>query len=150
MKRPHLIRIGALGLAAIALLLANVLVASADPLTVTFTVNSTGQVNRIGQVTVGGTLSCDVPGSNAYINGQVTQLSGRAQLSGGFYFNGTCGPTPTPWTATLRADNGIFTGGNAKLTINYVQACGFNGYFYECTSASGLPSTISIKLKGSP
>ena len=148
MKRPHLIRISAVGLTAIALLLANVLIASANPLTFTFTVNSTDQVNRIGQVTVGGTTSCDVPGSFANIYGQVTQLSGRAQLSGSFYVNGTCGPTPTPWTATLRADNGIFTGGPAKLTIYSASACGFDGYFYTCSYASGLPSTTSIKLQG--
>jgi hypothetical protein len=148
MKRPHLIRIGALGLAAIAILLANVLIASANPLTFNFAVNNSGLVNRIGQVTVGGTMSCDVPGSNASIYGQVTQLSGRAQLSGSFYVNGTCGPTPTKWSATLRADNGIFTGGPAKVTIYYAYACGFNGYFYECSYASGLPSTTSIRLKG--
>jgi len=80
----------------------------------------------------------------------VTQLSGRAQLSGSFYANATCGPTPTHWSATLRADNGIFTGGPAKETINYAYACGFNGYFYDCTSASGVPSTTSIRLMGGP
>jgi hypothetical protein len=150
MKRPHLVRIGILGLAALALLLTNVLIASANPLTFTFTVDSTGQVNRIGQVTVGGTMACDVPGSNANIYGQVTQLSGRAQMSGNFSFYGTCGPTPTRWSATLRADNGIFTGGPAKETIYSAAACGWNGYFYDCSYASGLPSTTSLMLKGGP
>jgi len=148
MKRAQLKRISVLGLAVIGIMLANVLIASANPLNVTLTVNSTGQVNRIGQVTVGGTLTCDIPGSSANFSGQVTQLSGRAQMSGSFYINTTCGPTPTAWTATLRADNGIFTGGTAKVTILYGYACGYNGYYYDCTNVPGLPATTSIKLKG--
>jgi hypothetical protein len=153
MKRSHLIRIGALGLAAIAILLANILLASANPvltasaspLTFTFTVDNTGKVNRIGFVTVGGTMSCDVPGAFAFVSGQVMQLSGRAQLSGSFSFYGaTCGPTPTPWSATLRADNGIFTGGPANVSFS-AQACVFNGYFEDCSFTSG---TQSIKLVG--
>jgi hypothetical protein len=148
MQKPHVKKFGVLGIAVIAIMLANVLIASASPVNATFSVDSTGQVNRIGQVTVGGTLSCDIPGSSANFSGQVTQLSGRAQLSGSFYIYTTCGPTPTHWTATLRADNGIFTGGPAKVNISYGSVCGFNGYYYDCSPLPGLPSTTSIKLKG--
>ena len=148
MQKPHLKRIGVIGLAAIVIMLANVLIASANPVNASLTVNSTGQVNRIGQVTIGGTISCDIPGSTIQFNGQVTQLSGRAQMGGSFGAGSTCGPTPTAWSATLRADNGIFTGGNAKVNISYAYVCGFNGYYYDCSPLPGFPATTNIKLKG--
>jgi hypothetical protein len=148
MKRPSFKRIGIFGLAVTVMMLANVLIASANPLNATLSVDRSGRVNRIGQATVGGTVTCDIPGSTMQFSGQLTQLSGRAQMSGNFYVNATCGPTPTPWSVTLRADNGIYTGGTAKVTINYGYACGYNGYYYECTNVPGLPATTSIKLKG--
>jgi hypothetical protein len=150
MNSKHRILVGAILAAAITLVLANVLIASASPLTFTLTFDRTGMVDQTGRATIGGTVTCDLPGSTAYLNGQLTQLQGGAQLSGSFYVTGApCGPTPTRWKATLQAVNGIFTAGTATVTVNYAYACGFSGYIYECTNSSPPPATF-IRLRSGP
>jgi hypothetical protein len=148
MFKHKMVKVGVISVVIMALVLANALIASANPLTITLTLNPVGTVNRIGQVTLTGTISCSRPTSYSNLNGQMTQLIARALLSGSFYAYPVCGPTPTPWSATFRADNGIFSGGQAKVTYLSAYACVFVDYYYDCGYTS-LPSTL-VRLKGSP
>ena len=67
MQRPQVKKFGVLGIAVIAIMLVNVLIASANSVNATLSVDPNGHVNRIGQATVGGMASCDIPGSNLQV-----------------------------------------------------------------------------------
>jgi hypothetical protein len=91
-----------------------------DWLPMTFGINAstTGQVDRSGNVTISGTVSCsrDVAVS---ANGRLTQLfANRVTISGTFSVGVNCTAPQSPWSAVVVGDNGKFAAGNATLTVN--------------------------------
>lgn len=110
-----------------------------SPLTLEISANQTGTVDRSGNVTVSGTVSCsrDVP---VYMSGTVKQLfAGRVTISGSFSIQVNCVAPQSTWSAVVVGDNGKFAAGSAMLTVNAY------GCELSCHAAS---VSQSIRLSG--
>ena len=112
---------------------------TAQPLpTLSVTVNRTGKVDKFGNATVSGTLTC-TNASAVQIQTSLTQNVGRFQIQGaGFSGLDSCTGSAEPWSAVVAPSNGKFAGGkSANLTF----AFGCGNFF----CASNFAST-TVKL----
>jgi hypothetical protein len=139
MTQQKKIRAGLVALAVMAVVLANVLIASANPGSFTFSASAFGRVDSTGQATVIGQVTCETPGSVATIYGLMTQSNQQTNASGSFVTSAPCGPTATTWTASFRSVTGPFTTGHASLSVNAF-ACHFDGYIFRCSSTVTINS----------
>jgi|GEM_PF-6007788 hypothetical protein len=149
MNRYKIFNFGVVALAVIALLLTNVFIARASAPTIQLTLDPTGTVDRFGNVTLTGTVTCNIqPDFMMGGSGELRQFVGRTTLLQGTFFPGVqqCGMTTTPWSATVMATNGRFGGGQAQASVSITACVGDPMFGMECSTAS-VPLT-PIKLKG--
>jgi hypothetical protein len=72
-------------------------------------------VDRVGVVTISGTVTCDQV-ANAYISGSLVQRFQRTLAQGYVNAYASCGPEPTTWTTQLASyTQTIFSSGKATL-----------------------------------
>ena len=71
-------------------------------------------IAKTGLVTVTGTITCSQP-AEGFLDVIIRQRAGRAFIDGESFSEVTCGPTPTPWSASTTGFNGIFKAGNASV-----------------------------------
>jgi hypothetical protein len=107
-------------------------------LNLALTINSSGSVNaKTGEATISGTVSCAEPASGI-LDGFIRQRIGKAILTGFFFTFFECDGV-TPWQVQVRADNGLFTGGQVQVDV---AALAFDR---DATEAS---ATVRLKGKG--
>jgi Family of unknown function (DUF6299) len=88
------------------------------PLEVSLTIDSTGKIDRTGQVTISGTISCSRAADFAEVDLQVSQSVGRLRIHGFAFASAECDTGPTAWTASLMGENGTFAGGKVAVEAN--------------------------------
>jgi hypothetical protein len=105
-------------------------------LNLALTINPSGSVNaKTGEATIRGTVSCAEPASGI-MDGSVQQRIGRTLITGFFFTEFECDGV-TPWQVQVRADNGLFTGGQVQVSV---AALAFDR---DATQASA-----TVRLKG--
>lgn len=110
------------------------------PLTIDLTINPTGSVDRIGDVTVSGTVACS-RFAHAYVYGEVKQVVGRTSVIYGSFSAGFTCDGVTSWQATAVAQGGKFAGGSAKVSA---YASGYDPEFGDGASDQGS-AIISLR-----
>jgi hypothetical protein len=110
------------------------------PLEISLTVDPTGKVNqKTGEATISGTVSCNHAADSGDVEVSLRESLGRFTIHGFGVAGPSCGPTPTPWFATVVGDNGKFGPGKATADVSAF-ACDFIG----CADAS---VTASVRLR---
>ena len=83
------------------------------PLAFSLTIDKTAVIDRSGQVTVSGTVSCSRP-LPVDVSGSLKQLfANRVTISGTFSTHFDCAAPQTRWSVATHGDNGNFAAGNA-------------------------------------
>jgi hypothetical protein len=107
-------------------------------LNLALTINPSGSVDaKTGVATISGTVSCAEPASG-FLDGRVQQRIGRTLITAFFFTEFECDGV-TPWQVQVRADNGLFTGGQVQVSV---AALAFDR---DATEAS---ATVRLKGKG--
>ena len=92
------------------------------PFEVTLSLGMTGVFDpRTGSATIGGTVTCTEP-ARVDVSGQLRQKFLRRIIRGDFFISVDC-DGETPWSATVRSDQGAFGGGYAELLAS-ASGCG--------------------------
>ena len=86
-------------------------------LTVTATIDRGGSFDHAGNVTITGTVTCNLPADVELFDG-VTQRVGRVLLNANGYTDIAC-DGPTRYALTAQPYNGIFRGGTATVQLNF-------------------------------
>jgi hypothetical protein len=110
------------------------------PLTFTLTIDQTAAINRLGLVTVTGTVSCSrsLP---VDVSGSLKQLfANRVTISGTFSVHLDCNAPQTRWSALTSGDNGKFAAGSATESVTAY------GCELSCHSSSGT-QTVRLSAK---
>jgi hypothetical protein len=122
------------------------------PFTLDVSIEPAGLViNRTGEAYVQGSFACS-RASQVIIAGRVRQRLGRAIVSAFFQIEKECDGS-TGWSALLRSDSGLFTGGKVDVEVS-VDAIDFQtgGLFHASASeevhlrgAKSLPASLTAK-----
>lgn len=114
-----------------------------------FTVNvslASVTLDKLGVITVTGTLTCSEPAEGAWVEAYVAQPVGRQKMIYGYGFDyelGACDVTPLPFEFTTVPENGKFAPGKAYVTL-YAGACVDPSDWEGCSSDA---LTKALKLK---
>ncbi|PXW84730.1 hypothetical protein C8R34_12423 [Nitrosomonas sp. Nm84] len=113
-----------------------------QPVTVDFSIDPIGSLDRVGNVTIRGIVNCSAP---LFINvsGELKQNTGRVFILG---FLGTafmCNGSNTPWEAIVIPENGRFAGGPTKAFANIFAVDPNTGEFIQSSASA------TVKLKRS-
>jgi hypothetical protein len=93
------------------------------PFEVTLNLDATGVFDpRTGSATIGGTVTCTEPAS-VDVQGQLRQKFGRRTIIRGDFFTSVNCDGETPWSATVRSDQGAFGRGYAEILAS-ASGCG--------------------------
>jgi len=84
-------------------------------LQITATVDPTGTFDHAGNVTITGTLTCNLP-ADVFLDAFATQRAGRAILNAEGFGDVPCDGT-VPYSLTLNPFNGIFRGGTVSVEL---------------------------------
>ncbi|MDQ1509297.1 MAG: hypothetical protein QOG50_1141 [Actinomycetota bacterium] len=108
-------------------------------LEITATINSAGSFDRSGNVTITGTITCNIP-ADVEIYDSIIQRSGRLLLHADGYSDISCDGA-TRYSLTATPYDGIFKGGNASVQLNFDSFSGRRGVFGTVNA--------TVKLHGS-
>ena len=86
-------------------------------LQITATVDPSGSFDHAGNVTITGTLTCNLP-ADVSLNAFATQRAGRAILTAEGFGEVPCDGT-VPYSLTLNPFNGIFRGGSVSVELDF-------------------------------
>jgi hypothetical protein len=96
-------------------------------LQITATIDPTGSFDKAGNVTVTGTVSCNMP-ADILADVTATQRAGRALLHAEGFADIAC-DGPTHFAVALEPYDGIFRGGSAAITLDYNSFSGRRNIF---------------------
>ena len=96
-------------------------------LQVTAAINSTGSFTKAGSVVITGTVTCNMLADVA-LDISATQRAGRVLLHAEGFDEVPCNG-PTPYSVTLASSDGIFRGGSATVTLNFISLTGRRDIF---------------------
>jgi hypothetical protein len=118
-----------------------------EPIVIDLALSPKGSVvPKTGTATVRGTVVCNEPATVFGIGGELQQRKGRVILRGFFGVGEfACEPPETEWSATVTAENGLFTGG--KATVLNVSAFGCDEFSCDDVFIEG-PVKIQLTGKG--
>ncbi|HSD25852.1 MAG TPA: kelch repeat-containing protein [Vicinamibacteria bacterium] len=112
-----------------------------EPLTMTFTVEAFGSVDRAGVAIVRGTISCSRPGWGT-VSGQLEQIvASRATILASFYASVDCQTQAATWSAPATSWIGPFNPGNAVV---YGHAGAYDSY---SNASADVQRTIQLRRK---
>lgn len=97
--------------------------AVAPPIEIELTVDPKGAINKSGEATISGSISCSTNAEFAEVSASLRQSIGRFTIHGSGFEPVECGSSPTTWKVTIVGDNGRFAGGRATVEISAF-ACG--------------------------
>lgn len=83
-----------------------------SPLTIDSSITTVSVEKSTGDAQISGTMTCS-QATDAYINGELIQKAGR--INGQYNIRVMCDGV-TPWSATVRGNNGVFKAGKADAT----------------------------------
>jgi Neocarzinostatin family len=86
-------------------------------LQITATIDPTGTFDKAGNVTISGTITCNIP-ADVSLYASATQRAGRALFHADGFGDSFCNG-PTRYRLTASPYDGIFRGGNATVTLNF-------------------------------
>jgi hypothetical protein len=96
-------------------------------LQITATVDSSGRFDHAGNVTITGTLTCNLP-ADVSLNAYATQRVGRAIFNAQGFSDMPCDGT-VPYTLTMNPYNGIFRGGSVSVEVDFFASSGNRDVF---------------------
>jgi hypothetical protein len=112
--------------------------AAAPPIEIELAVDSKGAINKSGEATISGSISCSTSADFAEVSASLRQSVGRFTIHGSGFDAVECGPSPTTWKLTIVGDNGRFAGGRATVEVSAF-ACG-------ATSCNEAFVTAAVRL----
>jgi hypothetical protein len=87
------------------------------PIEMSVTLDPTGSVDKAGNVTIRGSITCSQQASFADLSAFLRQAVGRFTFTGNASASPDCGPTPSSWTLSASGQNGRFGGGKIQVEI---------------------------------